>query len=107
MIDPEGLEQRAQVRLDRVDGQEHLAGDLAVGRGRGKLSVLVGPYQRDEDLALRRRQLRRGARAARRDRGRARVRRIRDTEGERRLADAQDVAVAQAPARLDALAVDE
>ena len=28
------LEQHPEVRLDRVDGQEHLLGDLAVGRGR-------------------------------------------------------------------------
>src|SRR5204862_8167575 len=106
-VEPEGREERAQGRLDRVDGEEDLAGDLAVGGRRGELPMLVGPHERDEDLALRRGELRRRARGSRRDGGGPRVGRVGDAEGERGLADADDVAVAEPPARLDAPAVDE
>ena len=60
VLDAEALEQRAQVRLDRIDAEVQLAGDVLVGRRHRELVVLVGPREGDEDLALGRRQVAEG-----------------------------------------------
>ena len=54
---PKRREQRPQVRLHRVDAEEQLGGDLLVRRRRRELVVLVRARERDEHLALGRRQV--------------------------------------------------
>ena len=74
VVEPERVEQRVQVRLDGLRAEEQLLGDLAVGRQRREAGAGERPAQRDQDAALRDRDvdLRRGRRASsRRWRGRA------------------------------------
>lgn len=53
VLDLELFEQRAEVRLDRVDRDDELVGDLVIGcRQFMLLSVLERPAEGDEDAAL-------------------------------------------------------
>src|SRR3954447_12295757 len=105
VLDAELLEQRAQVRLHRVDAEEELVGDLLVGRrGRVRVVVLVRPAQRGDDLPLGRRQRRRGGQRLphlgqlRRPAGGV-------PEAERRRAQDERVTVAKPPPAAEPLAV--
>jgi hypothetical protein len=61
MLDAGFSEQHPQVRLDRVEAQGQLLGDvLAGGRRRVMLLVLIRPAQRGEHRALRGCETRRG-----------------------------------------------
>ena len=100
----EAVEQGAQLRLDGVDREEDLVGDLLVRRGQRGRRVVERPAERDEDLVLGRRE---------RDRRRAHVtvrglglRRPGIAEEQLRRAEAQPVALAQPLAPYDTLAVD-
>src|SRR4051794_36242752 len=53
ILDAEALEERAQMRLDGLDAEHQVVGDLAVRRrGHVRAGLAVGPAQRDEDPAL-------------------------------------------------------
>src|SRR5215217_3542016 len=105
VLHAEALEERAQVGLDRLDAEHEVVGDLAVRRrGDVRARLAVGPAQGDEHAALGLGQDRprdaapdyRGLDALA---GRA--------EGDLRPAEAHDVAVLQAVATDEPLAVDE
>ena len=106
VLDAEALEERAQVRLHRVDAQMQLARDVLVGRRHRELVVLVRPCESDEHLALRRRQVAEREPLAR-DLGGLRVLGGGALVGDRRLPHADHVAVAQPVAAAHPLAVDE
>ena len=52
-LDLELAEEGAQVRLDRVDAEAHLVGDLLVGGGGGEAAAVADrPAERDENAML-------------------------------------------------------
>ena len=53
VADAEQVEQRAQVALDRLDAEEQLVGDLAVGARARERRAVERPAQRGEDAPLR------------------------------------------------------
>ena len=108
VLDAELLKQRAQVRLDGLDAEKELVGDLLVrGRRRVRRAVLERATERDEHLALGLGQVGGDEHVVgdhRALRGGGLAGRAVQHDG---APEAQHVAVAQAPAPVDALAVDE
>src|SRR5918999_5807734 len=106
VLEPEALEQRAQVRLDGVDAERDLLGDLLVRQRGGERGVADRAAERDEDLLLRGGEVN-GRRAGGHADGGASARGRRRAVDHGRLAEDEPVAVAQHTASDDPLAVDE
>src|SRR5262249_29067803 len=98
VADAEPFEEHAQVRLDGVDAQRELRGDLLVRRRRCLAGLMEGPAEGDQNLALHRR----GGRERLHPYGLRRFAAFgigRLAEDEQRLTEAEPVVVAQALSR--------